>query len=427
MGLEENGEVVLGDVTSTDFKRIKTVNDLRQGIDQYDLVVCAGIMNRLFNGQRTIDFLLDNFTHPEDKVIPSLNVKYYSEVNRVTGYKHIFYNVNNKVSVWDTESVANWTQGQIYKIARTIMIALIDFVKTSCSESRYQELMENARGELKSSMEYASSLIGEQVSSTDELKKLYRGKGLREHTDVFKAFKRAAYWERNVSMGEMLSAGISVDGGIMVSRECSGNIFAGVEDNKYYVINVYGYRNRLRFDKGNQTLKDYILENCGIDTNNPLEFIMSGGNTEFRINSDKQWGKLIRNSRSLKEVDESRLRYIEAQCNIINHIKSNIESSYIYDISTESMSFAFRNNIKISEAIEIMSEAIEKYMPNIFETLSIDHKSRSVTKYWDLEMLNVIPISLIDRLDRTKDIETRLDAGIWFNRVKTECLQGVRA
>lgn len=428
MGLEENGEVVLGDVTSTQFKRINTINELRVEIDNYDLIVCAGIMNRLFNGQRTIDFLLDNYKHPEEKIIPSLNVKYYSEVNRVTGYKHIFYNASNKVSVWDTESIENWTTGEIYKIARVVMVSLIDFVKTSCSETRYQELMENAKGELKSSMEYASSIVGETILTVDDLRQKCKGKQLKEQSDVFKAYKRAAYWERNVSMGEILTAGVSIDGGIIVSREDSGNIFAGVEDNKYYVINVYGYHNRVRFDKDYQSLKEYILENCGLQVDNPLQFIVSGANHDFRIKSDRQWGALIRRNRSLKDIDKERAKYIEAQCNIIKHIKSNIGASYIYDISTESMSFAFRNSVKIKEAIKVVNEATNKYMPNIFETLSIDHKRRKVngsTRYWDFDMINVIPISLIDTLDETENVETRLDAGIWFNRAKT--LQGVKA
>lgn len=430
MGLEDNGEVIIGDVTSTDFKRIKTVRELRAEIDTYDLVVCAGVMNRIFNGQRTIDFLLDNYIHPEEKVITSLNVRYYSEINRLTGYKHIFYNAGGSLSVWDTESIEDWTTGYAYKISKTVMLALIDFVKTSCSEDRYQELMRNAKGELKQSMNYMSSLIGKQITSSDEVKKLYKGKQLKEHTDVFKAYKRAAYWERNISMGEILCAGASPDGGIRVSREDSGNIFAGVEDNKYYVINIYGYHNRVRFDRNFESLASYIKSLCGVETAEPLKFIMEECNQDFRVKSDRLWGALTRQNRSLKNIDGSRAKYIDAQCNIIKYIKESIEASYIYDISTESMSFAFRNSIEMKDAIRVVCEAAMIYMPNIFENLSIDHKSRRVngiTRYWDLNMINVIPLKFIDDSNVTEEIRTRLDAGLLFNQLKCRNLQGAHA
>lgn len=402
-----DGSVMFGNIMSMAYIEIYNSDELRQALGSADKIYCGGLMDRLFSGERLIDFILDTYIHPECKIIPCMNVRYYSEKNRFESYKHIFFKESGRPYAWSEEEVADLSSPFMSALGKLTFEAITDYIKTSCSERRYKELMENAQANLE---------ITKAASSAYQTKS----------RAAKRAYETAKYWERSVELGESLTAGIHCDGGFMASREMSNTIFAGVDDSKYYVINLYGFFNRLRFDR-DQTVNEFVASMGGIDGDNPWAIMLGEtNNPEVRQRIDALFQACIKEQKESSGYSEEQLKYIQAQRNLIEYIKSRIPESYIYDVSTQSISFVFRNRVSVYEAIRTVYEAAIEYMPKTFETLTVDHKSRRVngaTKYWDTNMLNVVALDTLKNIEKInppdKDSKnTRLDAGLLFNKLK---------
>ena len=141
IGLTEDGAVVIGSVLDKKFNIISDEIELKKEIDKYTMIVCAGMMNNMFTNQRLMDWLIDVYTEKEieDKFISSFNIKYYSELNRYTTFKHLFYSreivqpdgkIVREIDKWDVETIREWTSGYKHIVGKLTTICLIDFIKS---------------------------------------------------------------------------------------------------------------------------------------------------------------------------------------------------------------------------------------------------------------------------------------------------------
>lgn len=342
-------------------------------------IIATGIMNKVYSGERLLDHLI-NILGTEwvrKCIIPSLNIVYASERNRVVGYHNVFNKGNSREVVkWVESDVAKYTSGTLYTLSKLALEATLDFILTSTTPERYKEIMEKARSEY------------EKFTSPSF-------KAKRKRSDIFAASEIASYWEHSVKVGEVFRAGVGQDAGLLVSRDRSKGIFTEVDDSRFYIINLFGFKNRLRF--GSKVSLGSLIELITQQREDyPLSYIHDRQSIGFQKACDIAHDNLTRKlmgSHSYSDFLEYSNEFIKAYKGLIDEVKRNLEA-YIYEVTQDYISFAVGANEDIGKALKVISTATNKYMPNMFEVLSLDANG-TICKYWEYSTINCIPLQLL--------------------------------
>lgn len=442
IGVGDSGEVYIGPVTSKEYRiytsqtaftnsdligvgegsKLSSSTSLNQSdsistqslqnyLTSFQNLICTGIMNKVFGNIRLLDYLVDlmGIDWVKEHIIPSLNIIYSSERNRVVGYKNIFNKGDTReVTAWKESDITLYTTGPLYILSKIALDATLDFILTSSTPERYKEIMERAKQEYERVRQYA------KIVSTHRKKK---------RADIFSACEIASYWEHSVRVGEVFRAGVGQDTGLLVSRDRSKGIFTEVDDSRFYIINLYGFRNRLRF--GSKVSIGALIELITQHRESyPLYYIHNKQSAAFQRACDIAHHNLTKQSKkkaSQAEFIRNSREFIMAYKLLIDEVKSKLEA-YIYEVTPDYMSFAIGSDEDVGHALEVIVTATNKYMPNMFEVLSLDANGL-LPKYWEYSTINCIPLQLLTKAiqsDRGQFMgKTRLEEAIVFEQFKS--------
>lgn len=384
------------------------VKDILDYIKTFDQVVIAGLMNKIYNNKRLLDHLVDELGAQwvTEHVIPSLNIVYASERNKVIGYNSIFKGEDtNEIARWTEQDIKNYTSGALYTLSKIALDATLDFIITSSTPDRYNQIMAEARSEYDKI----------KHSETKSKKKL---------SDVFASSEIAAYWEHSVKVGEVFRAGIGQDAGLLISRDRSKGIFTDVDDSRFYIINLFGFKNRLRF--GSKISLGSLIELITQQREAyPLEYIHDNQSIGFQRACDIAHNNLTRRlqcSKSYAEYLQCSNDFIEAYKGLIGEVKKNL-GAHIYEVTQDYMSFAVDTQEDMGKAIKVILEAAIKYMPNMFEVISIDTNG-FIPRYWKFDTINCIPLSMLaNALKNNPNMlkrKNRIGIAMVFDKIKEE-------
>lgn len=382
------------------------VKDILDYIKTFNQVIIAGLMDKIYNNKRLIDHLIDELDTQwvTEHVIPSLNIVYASEKNRIIGYNTIFKGGDtHEIARWTEQDIKNYTSGALYTLSKIALDATLDFILTSSTPDRYNQIMAEARSEYDKI----------KHSETKSKKKL---------SDVFASSEIAAYWEHSVKVGEVFRAGIGQDAGLLISRDRSKGLFTDVDDSRFYIINLFGFKNRLRF--GSKISLGSLIELITQQKEKyPLEYIHDNQSVGFQKACDIAHNNLTRRlqcSRSYAEYLQCSNEFIEAYKGLIAEVKKNI-GAHIYEVTSDYMSFAVDTQEDMGKAIKVILEAAIKYMPNMFEVISIDTNG-FIPKYWKFDTINCIPLNMLsDALKNNPNMlkhKNRIGIAMEFEKIK---------
>lgn len=191
IGLLESGAVIIGSVEEKVCVITESDAELKAEIDKYSRIVCAGVMNTMFNGKRFGDWLLENYkeTEIEEKFIFYYYVKYYSKINIYITFKHIFYaeeeiqktgRLVREIRIWKQDEIEKWTAGIDGILGKLTTLSVIDFIKSTSENEIYERVLEFNGIEDKGHIESEVSLnsIWAQSTKYGEVIKAYRTHGI---------------------------------------------------------------------------------------------------------------------------------------------------------------------------------------------------------------------------------------------------------
>lgn len=387
LGLTDNGAVVIGDVTSVQFSIIQDEAELKDELTKYNRIICAGMMNTMFTNNRLIDWLMDNYTEKDilSKFISSFNIKYYSELNRYTTFKHLFL-TNEQITPdgklvrtvyqWGANTIKDWTFGYKSMIGKLTILCLMDFVKSTCSLEKYMEFRK------------INGLIGFMMNPDILLEDNTLERNTKT-TSIVKSKNRSKLWKRN-NQGHVLLVGCG-QGNEFIMHRYSGGLLESSDSDVQYKISLNGFMSKLRYELGNISIQELILKSGG-SYNDELDLEQNIDNNYYLI---ENFGCSMNNetNKPCKGTD-----YISMLYNMLLDLRNTLSNIHIYEINRDRITFIVRGNTDIQTVLERLYYMLHQHFNGLFETLIVGEINPHVSYLNAKESMNTINIKDIRKL-----------------------------
>lgn len=392
LGLTEDGAVIIGSVLDKEFSIIKDEEELKSKLDTYNMVVCAGMMNNMFTNQRLMDWLMDQYTEKEieERFISSYNIKYHSELNRYTTFKHLFYTrevmqsdgkIVREIDSWNVETIREWTSGYKNMIGRLTTMCLIDFVKSTCTLDKYTELR------MKNSL-YKFPLTS-NIQETEQ------------KTSLSIDQERSKFWRKRSLGGQVLLIGCGQEQDFIVNRYSGGDIYTN-EDGLIYKVSINGFMSKLRYELKSISIRELIETSGGkFDDSKTLEQNIDENYLkveEYYYNYCIDRG--YKNTPDCVETSKYNIIYLSRLYIMLKELRENITGIQVYEISRDRITFIIRENKDIKSVLVKLRKIVGKNCRKIFETIVVGDTNNSIN-YLDIEDVpNGIDFDRLDKLER---------------------------
>lgn len=383
--------VIVGDVRSPEFTVVNNPQELFTEVDKYDFVVVAGLMNTVFGEDKMIKLFMEEYGDDvTTKVISGANVS-INDSEDIDNTTHLFGEIkDNKADVWSEDRVNEWDRTLRFKCSRTVTESIVDYIKTSCSDTREAEIKKSIEDSLSKIHDSVVREMDNELKDASEVIEKVNRFGFRASSTMEK-FYNMLKLKASMESGKSVYAGLGGDQGLKLRRYDNGYKFAELAEG-YYKINLCGFMNRLRFEN-HETIEEFASRVLGREVTDAFQQMFNTRSPLYRKSTElkaKLYGAIKREGLFKNPVS---IAYMEAEIDMINYVKDKIDGAAIIEVGPSGMMFAFPNEVPVETAMGVLEYAADEFMANMFYEFQVFENNRRVK---------------VTMTDRTLDVADRL-------------------
>lgn len=363
IGLLESGAVIIGSVEERICIITENDEELKEEIAKYSKIVCAGVMNTMFNGKRFADWLLESYTEAEieEKFIFYYYVKYYSKINRYITFKNIFYGEEEiqktgrlirEIRIWNTDEIEAWLTGIKGILGKLTTISVIDFIKSTSENEVYESILEFNGIEDKGRIENEMSLN--------------------------------SLWAQNTKYGEVIKAYRTRGNEFILERMTENNI-----DDYLSFISLSGTLNKIRYtisrEKGRDIAKDGTI---------------AVGDFNFRRLTGSNAETASKYLQKYNEITE--YGYTKSIYEVVSKLRKEVNGLMLYQISTSTLTLVIRRNTDTPEILKKIYQIIsESELRKTYDTVAVGERQSTLDTV-DKDKTNMIQFEKLANIDNVE-------------------------